>query len=546
MPVCTQGYFVPGFNVSDFDPAGRPWWSERFVPCDFAGWCNATNGFDCSQPTRSYEAISVGWGPSLRQETGWSENPDRCMMIELGEEVVSPFSYLQADNGSTTFARYSPIHPYEWTADPRNPWSAYNDASPGRTGPFVWLEDRQVALVEFHNVTEGRYVCANGGNCTLPGVCECAAGWSGFDCRTPICSQVRPPRSCFCFVSFMRRSRCSRDWCNSGDVLSKKKRRQNTCTIVMGYYDPDQEQFVSGNGDSDDLVVFEPFFDADLTPGYRLTWPYSNPSYTTEWERFVNQSHLAKAIVEEGGLRYLGPSEWSTNGAERTLTYQGGYYCSVRARTEFENEGFVMDGPDFWSRYMDTKVEEDGETYTFWEDMLWPPLHSKSARSELIVDDGNFYVYTDVGHKRDGVWTVTGEPWQKGVCIVQFNRSCSEGKTEAIDLESVANGEDGVGVLVQDTDLSYRLRVAYNQWKEEGSGWWEEDGGQCVDQVIRGCFNNGTCVAPDVCDCAEGWTGYDCSVPECPIPCQHQGNCTLPGVCTCAPGWTGDYCEEAI
>lgn len=48
----------------------------------------------------------------------------------------------------------------------------------------------KVALVEYHNMTEGRYVCANDGNCTSPGVCECAAGWSGFDCRTPICSQV--------------------------------------------------------------------------------------------------------------------------------------------------------------------------------------------------------------------------------------------------------------------------------------------------------------------------------------------------------------------
>lgn len=49
----------------------------------------------------------------------------------------------------------------------------------------------KVALVEFYSVTEGRYVCANGGNCTSPGVCECMAGWIGFDCRTPICSQVR-------------------------------------------------------------------------------------------------------------------------------------------------------------------------------------------------------------------------------------------------------------------------------------------------------------------------------------------------------------------
>ncbi|CAM9983282.1 unnamed protein product [Ectocarpus sp. 6 AP-2014] len=202
MPVCTQGYFVPGYNVSGFDPEGRPWWSQRYVPCDVEGWCNATNGFDCSQPMRSFEVISVDWGAYHRSENGRSENPDRCMMIELGEDVVSPFSYLRADNGSTPFARqavfralrYSPTHPYEWTASPRSPWSAYNDTAPGRTGPFVWAEDRQVALVEYHNVTEGRYVCANSGNCTAPGVCECATGWSGFDCRTPICSQARVPR----------------------------------------------------------------------------------------------------------------------------------------------------------------------------------------------------------------------------------------------------------------------------------------------------------------------------------------------------------------
>ncbi|CAN0470658.1 unnamed protein product, partial [Ectocarpus sp. 12 AP-2014] len=189
-----------------------------------------------------------------------------------------------------------------------------------------------------------------------------------------------------------------------------------------GYYDPDQTEFVSGNGDASDLDAFESFFVQDRTAAYRLSWPYSNPAYTTEWERFDNKSHLARSSVEEGGIRYLGPSEWSAGGAERAFTYQGGYYCSVRARTEFENEHFVLDAPNYWSRYMDPKVEDDGETYTFWEDMLWPPLHSKSARLELIDDEGHFYVFTDVGHKRDGVWTATGESWQKGVCIMQFNR----------------------------------------------------------------------------------------------------------------------------
>ena len=49
--------------------------------------------------------------------------------------------------------------------------------------------DRQIALVELLNVTQGVYVCANGGNCTAPDVCVCAPGWIGFDCRTPVCSQ---------------------------------------------------------------------------------------------------------------------------------------------------------------------------------------------------------------------------------------------------------------------------------------------------------------------------------------------------------------------
>lgn len=56
---------------------------------------------------------------------------------------------------------------------------------------------------------------------------------------------------------------------------------------------------------------------------------------------------------------------------------------------------------------------------------------------------------------------------------------------QAVDLQSVAVGEEGVGVLVQDTDLSYRLRVAYTQWKEEGSGWWEvSTGGHLRERVL--------------------------------------------------------------
>lgn len=57
------------------------------------------------QTMRVSESIPVEWGGYHDSVTGRSENPNRCMMIELGEDVVSPFSYLRADNTSTPFAR---------------------------------------------------------------------------------------------------------------------------------------------------------------------------------------------------------------------------------------------------------------------------------------------------------------------------------------------------------------------------------------------------------------------------------------------------------
>lgn len=51
-------------------------------------------------------AVPVGWGGALRAVTGRYEDPGGlCMMIELGEDAVSPFSYMKANNESTPYAR---------------------------------------------------------------------------------------------------------------------------------------------------------------------------------------------------------------------------------------------------------------------------------------------------------------------------------------------------------------------------------------------------------------------------------------------------------
>ena len=64
-----------------------------------------------------------------------------------------------------------------------------------------------------------------------------------------------------------------------------------------------------------------------------------------------------------------------------------------------------------------------------------------------------------------------------------------------------------------------------------------------MDEVIHGCFNNGTCVGPNMCACQGGWIGYSCEIPTCKDPCQHNGVCTGINQCTCEKGWTGPVCS---
>lgn len=58
------------------------------------------------------------------------------------------------------------------------PWAAASE---------IYPPDRQVAWGQYYNVTQGVYVCANGGNCTAPDLCHCAPGYIGFDCRYGHC-----------------------------------------------------------------------------------------------------------------------------------------------------------------------------------------------------------------------------------------------------------------------------------------------------------------------------------------------------------------------
>jgi hypothetical protein len=108
----------------------------------------------------TFGAIEVPSGPANRAVTGRNKRPNQCMNIELPTTYKLPFELANADGTSTGVRRYSPVSPYE--SDPANEWRGYLSPVANHTGPWEYSADRQIAQVEWVNISQGVYVCANG------------------------------------------------------------------------------------------------------------------------------------------------------------------------------------------------------------------------------------------------------------------------------------------------------------------------------------------------------------------------------------------------
>ena len=277
----------------------------------------------------------------------------------------------------------------------------------------------------------------------------------------------------------------------------------------QGYYVPSQGVFIA----------------ADPEASAYAQHPITNTKFTKTAELLTALSIECTSTQQAQGTRYM-----AANG-----TTQVGYLCSICSVTEWEKPKTLSsperyyDDPMYYSRYMDTYMTADGFRYTAWEDMHWTPLYKHTVPK---LDN------SVQGLKQPGYWRYKqGAEWKKGKCLVEFQRICESQLSKALDLSS-----NSTETIVTDPDISYLPRVSYSNARVQATSRWSMDREKCINQVQRGCFNNGTCTAPDVCVCATGWTGYDCTIPICTQECAPNGICTLPNTCTCEIGWMGRDC----
>jgi len=459
------------------------------------------------------------------------------MMMEVTTIADTHFRVLNELHQLTPYARITPRTPYGWGPTRySNPWSS----------PNVSFPDRQVVMVQWQNVSQGVYVCANNGNCTAPDTCVCADGWIGYDCRIPVCKQ--------------------------------------------GWYEPERKH-----------ASYVGFIDLVLAPkGWSLTL---SGVVVAIW-RQARQSRARMNVLRD--LSPCGKIPGRYWGSSKVM-------CTTIRTTSLTIKTLRWDGQTFTSSSLLGFVVEQ----------QWSG--SKSVSLSLVSQND----HTNEGWRRDGWWQrIPNTEWEKGLCWPRYNRTCT---TLAREKDLRTNTKHPV----ENTDLAFSTkyaglvfyflvswrrvvlttgnklcsgRVSYDIWTATHQGRWFEEYGECIDHVVQGCYNNGTCVAPNTvrntgfrmvglldssecvvgcpqCECAQGWEGDDCSVPICPAStriitdawninstlvgprtevnrhdrtevftptniqyreCPNNGNCTLPQVCTCEKGWGGPNCTVPL
>ena len=527
-PVCHQGFFRAATDDSS--------WAQ-FVPCDYAGWCAATREFECRQqqrvrgmrPAPAVLLANVsGWGVGGQQgaaietvaaDTAAGGNASRgsgCTAVELPSALRTPFRLQRVDGSLSDYARWSRITQYGWGG--AHAWSA----------PAATSNDRQIAAVSWVAVPQGAYECANGGACTAPDYCVCAPGWTGFDCRTPVCAQgFYYPRDA--------------DPAAPGRYADPRFPEQGTYVTSRRTLTP---------------------WEHPPTPGgkYRAGYMHEHPNFRSRAADSDPSVGLADAYVRVAGRGNDTNEGWRRDGwFTRAATPWGGF-------VEWHPGNPLVMAPRFVRVCRGARPAAGGAPP--------PPLLLLDLRTGQPPAPGGVDSTADAFAPRwrvndsavesdAGAWDESGggggggggEPaacvdtvrlgcFNEGVCVAPDTCVCAPGW--AGDDCSLPLCAQAVGAVTGALPLS-QLPPTLVRAPPAGAGAAAAvpqlppsprdrppGPGDALLVQYFACPHRGNCTHPGVCTCEKGWAGANCTTPLCAQECLNGGSCTAPDVCTCA------------
>ena len=150
---------------------------------------------------------------------------------------------------------------------------------------------------------------------------------------------------------------------------------------------------------------------------------------------------------------------------------------------------------------------------------------------------------------------------------------CKRHKWEQGDYVNDAGlwNESGIGASYGLT-VGRHIRINYNNYLRDKNDLYHWTEGDIIPgEGVFSCYNRGSCIAPDVCTCRDGYTGFDCKTPICRhqqvdgsvVGCLNGGFCFEKDNCTCVlkqstlwlkyndvdrgmTGWRGSDCSMPV
>jgi len=379
--------------------------------------------------------------------------------------------------------------------------------------------------------------CLHHGNCTSPNTCTCEKGWTGIDCSVPLCAQ-----------------QCS----NGGQCIAP-----DTCFCPQW-----ENEFRDGRG--------VPLYQKDDGSPQLTGWTGYDCSTAicVQAERFRHNKVVASNDDRafQAGCGY----DPIDTGCCYELDYAPdhspfSYKCFRCKDGSLEVTAHNVTCRDMNLDSFKYALSSD-VPLSFRDNSDKPRLcgraHSPGGRGDGL-DDGFAYdvsfsnmVIANQSQPTSDRFLCNVLEWEQGDYIDDAGYS-GDSTTRISSTNNAPNDE------FFQLEAGRHIRINHNSYIQDANDPYRWTKGEAIRaEGAHQCYNGGACVAPDVCQCADGWGGYDCREPLCRHTlqngsivegCKNGGICVNSDTCKCVQttsvhenadgavtGYTGSDCGLPI